>query len=231
MTASILIVEDDPFIRQGLEIAQLKAGYSVHTAPSAEEGRVAVEEASPDLLILDLMLPGRSGLELCRSLRASGNDIPILMLTALADESDRVLGFDLGADDYVTKPFSLKELVARVRALLRRSGHGEAADSLDEITFGQATVNFKQFTATKSGESVRLPAKAFGLLRTLVERGGDVLTREELLEEVWGFEAMPTTRTVDNHVAMLRAALEVEPSEPRHILTVHGVGYRFVGES
>lgn len=231
MTASILIVEDDPFIRQGLEIALLKAGYSVHTAPSAEEGRVAVEEVSPDLLILDLMLPGRSGLELCRSLRALGNDLPILMLTALADESDRVLGFDLGADDYVTKPFSLKELVARVRALLRRSGHGETADSLDEIVFGPARVNFKQFTAMKSGESVRLPAKAFGLLRTLVARGGDVLTREELLEEVWGFGAMPTTRTVDNHVAMLRAALEAEPAEPRHILTVHGVGYRFVGET
>ncbi len=231
MRASILIIEDDPFIRQGLEIALLKEGYLVHTAPSAEEGRETMQREPPDLLVLDLMLPGRSGLEFCRTIRSSGSDLPILMLTALADESDRVLGFDLGADDYVTKPFSLKELVARVRALLRRSGHGETAPTPDEITFGQAAVNFKQFTATKSGLTVRLPARAFGLLRTLVARGGDVLTREELLEEVWGFEAMPTTRTVDNHVAMLRAALEDEPAEPCHILTVHGVGYRFVGDS
>jgi len=230
MSASILIVEDDSSIRQGLELTLLKEGFTVHTCMSAEDGQEALVSASPDLLILDLMLPGKSGLEFCRSIRSSGNDIPILILTALADESDRVLGFNLGADDYVTKPFSLKELVARVRALLRRSGHGHTPTVPDEVEFGNATVNFNQFTATKNGRAVRIPAKAYGLLRVLMARSGGVVTREELLDEVWGYEAMPTTRTVDNHVAMLRAALEDDPAESQYILTVHGVGYRFAND-
>ncbi len=227
MSASILIIEDDASIRQGLELALLKEGYTVNTGSSAEEGQEFMSRQVPDLLVLDLMLPGRSGLEFCRTLRSSGNDIPILMLTALADEADRVLGFNLGADDYVTKPFSLKELVARVGALLRRSGNGQNASTPAEVEFGGAAVNFNQFTATMGGHPVKLPSKAYTLMRALMARAGDVVTREELLNEVWGYEAMPTTRAVDNHVAMLRAAFEEEPAEPRYILTVHGVGYRF----
>ena len=230
MSASILIIEDDASIRQGLELTLLKEGYTVFTGSSAEEGQDVMAREAPDLLVLDLMLPGKSGLELCRKIRTSGNDIPILMLTALADEADRVLGFNLGADDYVTKPFSLKELVARVGALLRRSGAASGAGTPSEVEFGNVTINFNQFTASQAGKPVKLPSKAFSLLRCLMARGGDVATRDELLDEVWGYEAMPTTRAVDNHVAMLRAAFEEEPADPRYILTVHGVGYRFAEE-
>lgn len=230
MSASILIVEDDSSIRQGLELTLLKEGFMVNTASSAEEGQDSLAKQVPDLIVLDLMLPGRSGHEFCRALRSSGNDVPILMLSALADEGDRVLGFELGADDYVTKPFSLKELVARVRALLRRSGRGETPSIPEEVSFGDAVVNFRQFTATMEGHPVKIPARAYGLLRLLMLRAGAVATREELLDEVWGYEAMPTTRTVDNHVSMLRAALEDDPADPRYILTVHGVGYRFAND-
>jgi DNA-binding response OmpR family regulator len=227
MSHAILVVEDDPSIRQGLELALLKEGYEVRTCGSIEEAERGDAASSVDLLILDLMLPGRSGLEFCRSLRVRGNQVPVLMLTALSDESDKVLGFNLGADDYVTKPFSLRELVMRVKALLRRSA--KETPEVEEVRFGDAEVNFRKYTATKGGADVQMPAKAYGVLRELVVFKGDVVTREHLLTTVWGYEELPTTRTVDNHVAMLRSRLEDDPSEPRHILTVHGVGYRLEG--
>ena len=229
MSQKILIIEDDPAIRQGLELLLLKSGYIIRTAPDAEEGLIVLDEFAPDLLILDVMLPGRSGLELCRMIRANNSDLPVLMLTARNDESDRVLGLDLGADDYVTKPFSLKELEARVRALLRRSATSEPL--LDILEYGNVRVNFKRYRAWKNDTEVHLPPKAFGVLQWLATREGEVVTRDELLEGVWGYDSSPTTRTVDNHVAQLRSSLEDDPAEPEHICTVHGVGYSFTRNS
>lgn len=229
MSQKILIIEDDPAIRQGLELSLLKNGYEIRTAPDAETGEVALSEFGPDLLILDVMLPGRSGLEFCKRIRSGNSDLPVLMLTALSDESDRVLGLDLGADDYVTKPFSLRELEARVRALLRRSTTSEPL--LDILEYGNVRVNFKRYRAWKNDTEVHLPPKAFGVLQWLATREGEVVTRDELLEGVWGYDSTPTSRTVDNHVAQLRSALEEDPAEPEYICTVHGVGYSFTRDS
>lgn len=226
MTGTILIVEDDRSIRQGIEWALLKESYQVHTAASAEEAQAIVDSEDVDLIILDLMLPGRSGLEFCKTLRKVGFRRPILMLTARADESDKVLGLDLGADDYITKPFSLTELLARIRANLRHFVPEEKGPN--EIDFGQVHVDFRRFVATRSGEEIHLPAKAYGLLHTLVSREGEVVTREDLMTAVWGYDVMPSTRTVDNHVSMLRARIEDNPRNPQFVKTVYGVGYRFV---
>jgi DNA-binding response OmpR family regulator len=225
LTDRILIVEDDPAIRNGLERALLKGGYDVSTRADAESAEALLAENGVDLLVLDVMLPGRSGLELCKRLRASGSDLPVLMLTALSDESDKILGLDLGADDYLTKPFSLGELQARIRALLRRSPFDNSAPST--LTFGDVEIDFLRFRATKAGQEVHLPPKGFGVLQALAEREGAVMTRDDLLATVWGYDTMPTTRTVDNHVAQLRSRLEDDPAEPRFIQTVFGVGYCF----
>lgn len=225
MSQTILIVEDDRSIRQGLERSLLKEGYEVRTAISAEEGLDRIEAGDVDLVVLDWMLPGKSGLEFCRGLRQSGFKKPVIMLTALADESDMVLGLDQGADDYITKPFSLGELLARIRAHLRRVIPENVGP--DSIVFGSASIDFRKFEASMKGHDVHLPAKAFGLLHKLVREEGEVVTRDDLMTEVWGYDVMPTTRTVDNHVSMLRSALEDDPRSPNHIKTVHGVGYRF----
>jgi len=172
------------------------------------------------------MLPRLSGYELCRKLRAEGLNTPILMLTARGEEADRVLGLDLGADDYVTKPFSIRELMARVRALLRRTT--AAADLPGELRFGDVQVDFSRYEASRDGRKVDLTRKEFGILRLLAARAGEVVTRNELLNEVWGYEATPTTRTIDNHMAALRAKLEHDPGQPEHLITVHGVGYKLV---
>lgn len=224
----VLVIEDETAIRQGLEINLLREGHDVRTAGDAESGLASIEELLPDLLLLDLMLPGMSGFELCRKLRRGGHMFPILMLTARSDETDRVLGLDLGADDYVTKPFSVAELMARCRALLRRIE--PAGDLPTSLRFGDVMLDFERFLATRGGRAVHLSPKGFGLLHLLAAHSGTVVSRETLLNKVWGYEALPTTRTVDNQVAQLRAALEEDPSSPRHIITVHGVGYRFEPE-
>jgi DNA-binding response OmpR family regulator len=167
-----------------------------------------------------------SGLEFCRKLRAEGNQTPILMLTARSEEPDRVLGLDLGADDYVTKPFSVRELMARVRALLRRSQ--PQTELPDELSFGDIAIDFRRYEASRSGKPLEMTRKEFAILRFLASRSGEVVSREDLLNEVWGYESYPTSRTVDNHVAGLRAKLERDSSQPEHIKTVHGVGYKFV---
>jgi len=172
------------------------------------------------------MLPRLSGYELCRKLRAEGVNTPILMLTARGEEADRVLGLDLGADDYVTKPFSVRELMARVRALLRRTATGSGLPN--ELEFDDVRVDFARYEATRAGRKVDLTRKEFGLLRMLAAKEGAVVTRDELLEKVWGYEAMPTTRTVDNHLAALRAKLERDAAAPQHLITVHGVGYKLM---
>lgn len=225
MSHKILIVEDDPSIRQGLELSLLKNGYTIRTAADAEAGELALGEFAPDLLVLDVMLPGRSGLEFCQRIRRTNTKLPILMLTALSDKSDRILGLDLGADDYVTKPFSLDELEARVRALLRRAGPDKI--TIDTLSFADVRVDFKRYRAWKAEQECHLPPKAYGVLQMLASREGDVISREDLLEHVWGYDSTPTTRTVDNHIAQLRSALEDNPSDPDYLRTVHGVGYSF----
>jgi DNA-binding response OmpR family regulator len=222
----IAVIEDDPAISKGLRDNLEYESYRVLSASDGESGYRLIQENHPDLVILDLMLPKLSGYELCRRLRAEGLKTPILMLTARAEEVDRVLGLDLGGDDYVTKPFSIPELLARVRALLRRT---KVKGSLpDELRFEDVVVDFRRYEASKAGEAVSLTRKEFGLLRLFASRPGEVLTRDELLNEVWGYESYPTTRTVDNHIASLRSKLEANSAEPRHLLTVHGVGYKFV---
>lgn len=222
----ILVVEDDAAILRGLRDNLAAESYEVVTASDGAEGYRLSRDANPDLIILDLMLPKTSGYEICRKLRAEGKRVPILMLTARGEEADRVLGLDLGADDYVSKPFSLPELLARVRALLRRADPNTAP--LDHLRFDDVVVDFPQFEARKNGQPVEMTPKEFGVLRYLAARPGRVVGRQELLEEVWGYESYPTTRTVDNHIASLRAKFEREPAEPQHLLTVHGVGYKFV---
>ena len=230
---TILTVEDDPAILRGLSDNLRFEGYEVVTATDGETAYRMQRERKPDLIVLDLMLPRMSGLELCRKLRGEGIQTPILMLTARSEEPDRVLGLDLGADDYVTKPFSVRELMARVRALLRRSQSGEegvvdGAGLPDGLRFSDAEVDFRSYEARVGGKPVEMTRKEFAVLRYLASRAGEVVTRDDLLNQVWGFETYPSSRTVDNHVAGLRAKLERDASQPEHIKTVHGVGYKFV---
>jgi DNA-binding response OmpR family regulator len=222
----VLVVEDEPAILRGLADNLRAEGLDVITATNGEDGYRAIRDQKPDLVVLDLMLPRMSGYELCRKVRSDGLDLPILMLTARGDEADRVLGLDLGADDYMSKPFSVRELLARIRALLRRSTPRSAP--VDELRFDDAVVDFRRYEASKAGGPLTMTRKEFGLLRVLASRAGEVVSRDALLREVWGYDATPTTRTVDNHIATLRAKLEDDPAHPRHLLTMHGVGYKWV---
>jgi len=226
----VLAIEDDPAILRGLSDNLRFEGYEVITASDGETGYQLQRERRPDLIVLDLMLPRMSGLEFCRKLRAEKIQTPILMLTARSEEPDRVLGLDLGADDYVTKPFSVRELMARVRALLRRSQPGPDGALVlpDDLRFGNTEIDFRSYEARRNGEPVEMTRKEFAMLRFLASRAGQVVTRDDLLNEVWGYESYPSSRTVDNHVAGLRAKLERDASQPEHIRTVHGVGYKFV---
>ena len=222
----ILAIEDDPAILRGLADNLRFESYEVLTATDGQTGYALIREKRPDLIILDLMLPKLSGYEICRKVRAEGIQTPILMLTARGEEADRVLGLDLGADDYVAKPFSIRELMARIRALLRRAQPPKTLPG--ELRFDDVVVNFVSYEAHKAGRPLEMTRKEFQLLRLLASRTGEVVARDELLNEVWGYENYPTTRTVDNHIAGLRAKIESEPGEPRHLKTVHGVGYKFV---
>ena len=222
----ILVIEDDAAILRGLKDNLVAESYEVLTAEDGEEGYLLAREEDPDLIILDLMLPTLSGYEICRKLRDEGDSVLILMLTARGEEADRILGLDMGADDYVTKPFSVRELKARGRALLRRSDAQSAPP--DTLSFGDVVVDFPQYDARKGGDPVDLTPKEFGVLRYLATRAGEVVSRYELLEKVWGYGKFPSTRTVDNHLAALRAKLEDDPAEPRYLQTVHRVGYKFV---
>jgi DNA-binding response OmpR family regulator len=227
----ILIIEDDRAILRGLVDNLEYESNEVLSATDGIQGYTLIREQKPDLVILDLMLPKMSGYDICRKVRAEGNTTPILMLTARGEEVDRVLGLDLGADDYVTKPFSVPELLARVRALLRRSLDFQAGSLPDELRFDDVVIDFKRFQARKANEELRMSRKEYGVLRLLAARKGEVVTRDELLNEVWGYDQYPTTRTVDNHVASLRAKLEEDPANPRRLLTMHGVGYKLVVEA
>ena len=223
----ILVVEDEKkiadFIKRGLK----EEGYSVDTAADGEEGLAKAISSAPDLVILDVTLPRKNGFEVCRELRARANPTPVVMLTARAQETEKVLGLELGADDYVTKPFSITELLARVRAVLRRSGGRNSG--LEKCKIGDIDIDFRTHQAHRGGERIDFTAREFDLLRYLVAHTGQVVTREQILNQVWGYEESPTTRTIDNFVAKLRQKIETAPHEPEHILTVHGAGYKFVG--
>jgi DNA-binding response OmpR family regulator len=227
--ARILVVEDDPSIRLGLEDTLRSRGYRVTAVSRAGDGLERAERERFDLVILDIMLPDLDGFEVCRRLRASAGHVatPIIMLSARGAELDRVRGFELGADDYVTKPFSLMELLARVQVALRRAGRGPGADP-EELSFGDVTIDFARQAATKGGKPIELPSRAYAILKVFARRPGEVVSREQLLDEAWGYDRTINTRTVDNHLVKLRRALEDEPDRPRHLLTVHGTGYRLV---
>jgi DNA-binding response OmpR family regulator len=225
----VLVVEDDPGILRTVADNLKFEQYDVVTAMDGQTAWEIQRSQRPDLIVLDLMLPRMSGLELCRQLRAADIQVPVLVLTARSEEADRVLGLDLGADDYVTKPFSVPELMARIRALLRRTSLTAGLPAT--LRFGQVEIDFRRYAAHRRGEPIEMTRKEFALLRFLASRSETVLTRDELLNKVWGFEAYPLTRTVDNHIASLRAKLEADPSRPVHIQTVYGVGYRFVPDA
>src|SRR5712691_1067849 len=222
----ILIVDDEPEMIRGLVDNLQFEGYQTITAGDGERGLALALSEAPDLIVLDLMMPGLSGWDVCRTLRQKGLDIPVIMLTARGEETDQVRGLEMGADDYVTKPFSLRELLARIRAVLRRPGPRQ---KFEEFAVGDLRPHLRARQAFKAGREVLLTRKEFDLLRYLVEHRSEVLTRERLLNEVWGYERFPTTRTVDTHILRLRQKLESDPERPTYIVTLHGQGYRFVG--
>jgi two-component system, OmpR family, alkaline phosphatase synthesis response regulator PhoP len=230
MNQRILLVEDEPGLVVTLTDRLATEGYAVETAQDGETGLEQAARAPFDLIILDVMLPRKNGFDVCRDLRQRGVSSPIIMLTARGQVVDRVVGLKLGADDYVTKPFEMIELLARIEALLRRAPAAIDSAQLPEIyRFGAVQVDFRRAEVVRDREPVELSALEFKLLRYLIEHRGATLSRDELLNEVWGYDAMPSTRTVDVHVAWLRQKLEPNPRHPQFILTVHGLGYKFAG--
>jgi two-component system, OmpR family, alkaline phosphatase synthesis response regulator PhoP len=225
MGTRILLVEDDPGLRLTLAHRLGSEGYSVETSEDGQEGLARASREPFDLVILDLMLPRKSGFDVCRELRQQGIGTPILMLTARGQLADRVVGLKLGADDYVAKPFEMAELLARVEARVRE----RPAGGPQGYAFGDIRVDFRRAEVWRGSEMLELSAKQFRLLCYFIEHRGATIGREELLNGVWGYDAMPSTRTVDVHVAWLRRLIEQVPHRPQYLLTVHRVGYKFVG--
>jgi DNA-binding response OmpR family regulator len=223
----ILIVEDEPGMVAGLRDNFEFEGYQVLSAMDGVSGLERALADSPDLVILDVMMPRMSGLDVCKQLKAKRPAIPIIMLTARGQEVDKVVGLELGADDYVTKPFSIRELLARVKAVLRRAG--SLPKNKDAYSFGDIEVDLRRCQVCRKGKSLDFSSKEFDLLKYFLSHPGEALTRDRLLEEVWGYDKFPTTRTVDAHIVRLRQKLEARPDDPRFFLTVHGTGYKFVG--
>jgi DNA-binding response OmpR family regulator len=221
----ILVVEDEPAIAFGLQLDLKSEGYDVEIESDGESALQRARKEAFDLILLDVMLPRKDGFEVCRELRRGGSKTPVIMLTAKAQEAEKVLGLEIGADDYVTKPFSPRELRARVKAALRRT----AEDDLPIYRFGDAEVDFGRCELRRAGKPVELTALEFKLLAAFIRNGGKVLSRDQLLDLVWGHGTFVTDRVVDNHVVTLRKKVEPEPSEPRYIVSVRGLGYRFDG--
>ncbi|MGD9020607.1 MAG: response regulator transcription factor [Lysobacterales bacterium] len=224
----ILVVEDDEAMAVALQDGFGYEGHEVTRAADGREGLRLAREGSPDIMILDVMLPKMTGLEVCRTLRGEGSQLPIIMLTARGQEIDKVLGLKLGADDYVTKPFSFMELMARVEAVLRRARPGCPDDASESHQIGSITIDIARHEACKDGESLDLTPREFRMLGFFIEHRGEVVTREDLLDAVWGYDTIPFTRTVDTHIAKLRKKIEDDPSDPRHLITVHRLGYKLV---
>ncbi len=223
---TILIIEDDPAILKGLEVSLTEEHYKVISASDGEIGFQKARREKADLIILDVMLPNKNGNDICADLRKEGITTPILMLTSKKQEIDKVIGLEIGADDYVTKPFSVRELLARIKALLRRTSQHIA--STLPTQFGDVTINFEKQEAYKKKNKITMSAKEFQLLKYFLEHEGVVISRSTLLDDVWGYDVTPTTRTVDNYILSLRKKIETKPSNPQHLLTIHTAGYKFV---
>lgn len=224
---TILIVEDEPKMREGLKDNLSFEGYDVDVTGDGGEGLEKLTEGKYDLALLDVMLPTMSGFDVLRAARERGIATPVIMVTAKGEEIDRVLGLELGADDYVLKPFSLRELLARVKAVLRRRDAAPVAVE-ERITIGALEVNLETYVALRDGKEVQMTAREFEVLKYLWAHRNHNVSRETLLNDVWGYEAMPTTRTIDNFIVRLRQKIEPDPTHPRHIVTVHGAGYRLI---
>lgn len=223
----ILIIEDEADLVKGLKLNLAGEGYDVDWAADGPEGlRKALEEA-PDLVILDIMLPGMNGLDVCRELRQKKTNVPVIMLTAKGEEVDKIVGFEIGADDYMTKPFSIRELLARVKAHLRREKR-KPRSVPKTYGFGDVEIDFLHFKVRKEGRESDLTSLEVDILKYLIAHKGEVVSRNALLDKIWGYEKFPTTRTIDNHILKLRKKIEDDPGRPRHIFSIYGEGYRFV---
>ena len=223
---TVAIIDDDNSVRKSVALNLEQEGFKVLEAEDGVKGISLVEEKKPDVIILDIKMPRKDGFQVCKELRNKGISTPLILLTARSEEVDKVLGLELGADDYLAKPFGMLELVARVKALLRRN---KGTKELEKIEFSGIKIDFKAYKAEKESKPIDLSAREYRLLKCLIAKKGSVVTRDELLDEVWGYNTYPTTRTVDNHIARLRQKIEEKNTKtPKHILTVHGVGYKFV---
>jgi DNA-binding response OmpR family regulator len=228
MKEKILIIEDEEDLVKGLRLNLEDEGYEVHWASDGEDGLQKALEETPDLIILDIMLPKMNGLDVCRELRQRKISIPIIMLTAKGEEIDKVVGLEIGADDYITKPFSIRELLARIKAHLRRERREET--KVPKLySFGDVEIDFAHFKVRRQGKELDLTSLEMEILKHFIAHKGEVVTRVSLLDKIWGYESFPTTRTIDNHILKLRKKIEENPSHPKYILSVYGEGYRFMG--
>ena len=223
---TILIIDDDASIVKGIQEALKAEHFNVIAAETGEKGLTMARRQSVDLILLDLRLPDKNGEEICRDLRAEGINTPIVMLTSKREEMDKVLGLELGADDYLTKPFGIHELVARIRAILRRNR--DLTKDIEEYAFGDIYLDFKKQEARKKGKELKLSTGEFSTLKYFILHEGEVVTRTMLLDEVWGYESFPTTRTIDNYVLSIRKKIEIDPARPKHLITIHTSGYKFL---
>jgi DNA-binding response OmpR family regulator len=224
--SKVLVIEDDPRIQKALQRQFTTEGFIVHAAVNGTDGLAAALALKPDAIILDLMLPGMSGRDVCKNIKSSLPDTPVLILSAVTEVADKVLLLEIGADDYITKPFSPRELLARLQAALRR---GRREERSEIASFGNVTADFARMEVRKDGKPVVMTAHELKLLRYFIDHAERVITREKLLTDVWGYHSYPTTRTVDNQVMKLRQKLEPDPARPHYFRTMHGIGYKFVG--
>lgn len=223
---TILIVEDDSSILKGLKENLELEHFKIISESDGEDGYKSAINNKPDLIILDVMLPSKNGFDICRDIRKENINTPIIMLTGKSAETDKVLGLELGADDYITKPFSIRELIARINAILRRVNNIEK--EFDNYSFSDVAIDFKKMEVIKGNKNIEMSLKEFEVMKFFIKHEGEVVTRNQLLDEVWGYDVFPTTRTVDNYILMIRKKLESNPSLPKHIITMHSAGYKFI---
>jgi DNA-binding response OmpR family regulator len=226
--SKILIVEDEPNMRMGLKDNLEFEGYDVDEAEDGEAGLNKILSNSYNLIVMDVMMPKMSGFDVCKTIRKKGVITPVILLTAKGEEIDKVLGLELGADDYVTKPFSLRELLARIKAILRRGENISSDDSTNKINIGKLQIDFSSYTAMEGTNEVQMSSKEFDILNYLWKNRNKTISRENLLNEIWGYDEAPTTRTVDNFILKLRQKLEIDPNHPKIIITIHGIGYKLI---